>query len=138
MNSAFNSNHTCEIYDFDDLRGINENKTNTFHSGPDSKGLRRRKCYALLCRRHGLSSNCSHLDRELGEECSVKLVPMVLESVSLSLRYGYEESPDVIAQQEHESSGLRMARILERAVPPLSVMFEIIRGWKMPDLYERR
>ena len=58
-----------------------------------------------------------HLNLEFGDEDegdgTLKLVPRVLESVH---RYASERS----------------------VVPPVSIMYEIMRSWKMPELYEAR
>ena len=61
-----------------------------------------------------------HLNLEFGDENddedSIKLVPKVLESVSHYSR-----------EQEGNTAW----------VPPPSIMFEVMRSWKMPELYER-
>ena len=58
-----------------------------------------------------------HLNLEFGNEDedddSLKLVPRVLESVH---RYSYVYRPNT--------------------AQPLSIMYEILRSWKIPELYE--
>ena len=72
---------------------------------------RGRKIYRLLDSRHWEGTNVQHLDAEFGDE-SLKLVPKVLEAVNVYAEYGDED------------------------VHPLSLMYEIMRSWKMPSLYE--
>ena len=78
-----------------------------------------RKMYHLLSVRNRDENNVHHFNLEFGDDDendeSLKLVPKVLESVH---RYGQWECTDYM--------------------PPLSVVYEILRGWKMPELYELR
>ena len=70
------------------------------------------KIYSILSDRNRDESNVHHLDLEFGDD-SVKFVPKVLGCVN---RYS-ESRRDV-------------------AVPPLSVMYEILRSWRVPELFE--
>ena len=82
----------------------------------DSKANRERKIYSLLSARNREGVNVQHLDAEFEDEESLKLVPKVLESAHMYARYA--SSSDAML------------------VHPLSVMYEILRSWKMPILYE--
>ena len=71
---------------------------------------RRHKLYKIFSTRHSEGSNSRHLNSELGVGIFVtKLVPSVLESIGRSY-----------------------------VLKPLSLYFELIRNWKMPELYEHR
>ena len=74
-----------------------------------------RKLYELLSERNAESSNMRHLDAEFEEEaCIIKLVPSVPECVKrLSV------------------DGSRGASV------PLSFFYELIRNWKIAELFER-
>ena len=76
----------------------------------DSSEVNRgRKIYSLLSSRHLKGSNVQHLDAEF-EDDDLNLVPHVLKCVNIYAEY--------------------------YTVRPLSVMYEILRSWKMPTLYE--
>ena len=75
---------------------------------------RGRNIYRLLDSRHRKGTNVQHLDAEFDDD-SLKLVPKVLECVNVYAGYIDPSAP---------------------AVHPLSVMYEILRSWKMPALYE--
>ena len=115
LNSLANCNHTCHIHG---LNWSDDIPSNLLGSTLNSN--RARKMYHLLSARNKVEFNVNHLNLEFGDENendeSLKLVPRVLESVN---RYDSNwESTDY--------------------VPPLSITYEILRGWKMPELYELR
>ena len=113
LNSIADCNHTCRIegIDFDSVLG----------NRPETTPLdnRRRKLYHLISLRNREGSNVRHLNSEFGDEdedeITLKLVPRVLERV------------------HHYSNGYRPS-----CWTPLSITYEILRGWKMPELYEQR
>ena len=114
LNSLSDCNHTCRIH------GLNWSADIPFDPlGYTPKENRARKLYHLLSVRNREGSNVRHLNSEFGGEDkndeSLKLVPKVLESVNC-----YDSN--------WESTDY---------VPPLSITYEILRGWKMPELYER-
>ena len=77
---------------------------------------RRRKLYEMLSTRHAKGSNARHLNAETGEGPFVtKFVPRVLERVQ---QYSDDRSAD--------------------SPLPLSLLFELMKCWKMPELYEHR
>ena len=85
-----------------------------FNNTDTAKVNRGRKIYSILSERNRAKSNVHHLDLEFGDD-SVTFVPEVLECVQ---RY----------------SKLRLGV----HVPPLSIMFEMLRSWNMPELYGMR
>ena len=120
LNSMSDCNHKCSIY-IDG--GINV----PIGCGNDSKKLsssilkRGAKIYQLLSQRNKEGINVKHLksefDGEDEEDDSLKLVPKVLECV----------------HKYHDC-----ALTSEGFICPLSIIYEIIRGWKMPELYEKQ
>ena len=73
---------------------------------------RGRKIFNLLSSRHREGTNVRHLDSEFDDE-SLKLVPKVLDCVNNYAEHGSTDD-----------------------VHPLSIVYEILRSWKMPTLYE--
>ena len=114
LNSMSDCNHTCIVsgIDFGDI------PVNLYTSTPLDN--RKQKLYYLLSLRNREGSNVRHLNSEFRDEDEdeiiLKLVPRVLESVH---RYSNEYRPSY-------------------TVRPLSITYEILRGWKMPELYEQR
>ena len=80
---------------------------NKYSMTQDKKG----KVYSILEERNAEGTNVSHLNQELGEEESLKLVPHVLK----------------IPAQRSERAYISV---------PLSIMYELLRNWKMPSLYK--
>ena len=77
---------------------------------------RTNKVYSLLAMGNVKGSNVNHLNLEL-EDDSLKLVPNVLAIPALM--------PALTAERSDLTK-------------PLSVMYELMRNWKMPDLYAPR
>ena len=69
--------------------------------------------YRLLSLRNRKGNNVQHLNLEFDDDDSLALVPNVLVSV-------------------HHYSRIQQSN----PVHPLSIMYEILRSWKMPELYE--
>ena len=116
LNSVADCNHTCEI------RGIAFGDIPVNLSRSNSNNNRRRKIYRLLSSRNREESNVYHLNLEFGnedeDEDTLALVPNLLECVH---RYAERVSTQL---PQYEQS--------------LSITYEILRGWKMPELYELR
>ena len=113
LNAMGSCNHTCYI---------NCLERNGDYEGGNGGGVtpqqrRRRKLFKLLSTRHTEGSNACHLNAELGEgPFATKLVPRVLERIQ-------------------QCSGDR----LEDSPLPISLFFELMKSWKMPELlYESR
>ena len=113
LNAAYNCNHTCN---FEGLDLVDNIPVNSYHIG--RKDNRARKIYHLLSLRNREGSNVHHLSLEFDDkdDTSLKLVPKVLESVH---RY---------------HANLHIPKY----VYPLSIMYEILSSWKMPELFETR
>jgi len=135
LNSVADSNHTCLISGVG--FGIYDVTTNLAFNSKDS---REAKIYSLLSSRHKEETNCYHLDRELGNRkkdgCSLKLAPHVLQRVYLSSEIGYRECRKQEASKNFDSELLGGTVQKNNPVTSLSIMFEILRSWKMPEMYE--
>ena len=106
LNSLAVCNHTCKIY------GVGGDPPLDYLN--IRAGARERKIYHLLSLRNREGINVRHLNTEFDEdEDSLKLAPKVLENISQLVR----------------PNGVRF-------VHPLSIMYEVIRSWKMPELFE--
>ena len=97
------SNHVCQISTTDNWLNDLTPKINCDN-----------KIFNVLCSRHRECSNTYHLDQEMVDEESLKLVPRVLE---------------IPARRMERCLYLRLC---------LSIMYELLRSWKMPSLYEER
>ena len=81
--------------------------------GMSPQQRRNRKLYELLSERNAENSNNRHLDAEFEEEaCIIKHVPIVLECTK---RLSIDRATDASA--------------------PLSIFYELIRNWKMVELF---
>lgn len=119
LNAIYNCNHSCQIHYHRDLPHYCTNSSNT-----NSKTNRKDKIHHILSLRHREGSNVQHLNTEFdgdedGDATSLKIVPKVLEAIHKYSKYH-------IFSKKYD---------LER---PLSIMYEILRGWKMPELYGTR
>jgi len=121
LNSISDCNHTCviKINGYVPIGLIDDDDGKVISSPIDRRGA---KIYRLLSERNEDGNNVQHLNSEFNNEDeennnSLKLVPKVLECV----------------QKYH---GCTTAS--QGYVPPLSILYEVLRGWKMPELYERR
>ncbi|EJK62826.1 hypothetical protein THAOC_16547 [Thalassiosira oceanica] len=100
-------NHTCYVDFVEEIVPCNKD-----FMTPQQR--RRRKLYNLLSTWHAEGSNARHLNAELGEGAfTTKLVPRVLESIG---QCSVDRSTDTPT--------------------PLSLYFELMKSWKMPELYE--
>ncbi|EJK48487.1 hypothetical protein THAOC_32710 [Thalassiosira oceanica] len=82
--------------------------------GMTPRQRRNQKLYKLLSTRHLDGSNARHLNGELGEDkYTIKLVPKVLHCIKL---YSSDKATD--------------------SSSPLSITFELIKTWMIPELFE--
>ena len=112
LNSLVGCNHSCFIAGVDLVDRRSHLNKYTY--------ARTLKLYNLLSFRNREGSNVHHLSSEFDideDENSLVLVPRVLESV-----YRYSERN--LGYHDFDR------------VHPLSIMYEILRSWKMPALYE--
>ena len=89
----------------------------------------RSKMYTLFLRRHTEGSNAYHLSQEFGSGKAMALAPVVLGAVIASLDVGFECIQCMVEDADMEAEGVR-------PVKPVSILFEILKAWKMPELYE--
>ena len=112
FNAVSDCNHQC------DIQGIDLGDIPNNDRGPN----RARKIYHLLSLRNREGSNVQHLNLEFDDEDdSLALVPNVLASV-------HQYYHGSMFERHSDSDQVR----------PLSIMYEILRSWKMPQLYECR
>ena len=112
LNATDACNHTCYV-DCVEEDGDYEGG-NTSILTPQQR--RRRKLYKMLSIRHASCSNAFHLNAELGDGPGItKLVPRVLERV---LQFSDDRSV--------------------YSPLPISLLFELMKSWKMPELHEHR
>ncbi|EJK55140.1 hypothetical protein THAOC_25156, partial [Thalassiosira oceanica] len=112
LNAMESCNHTCWV----DCVERNDHYRGGNFRGMTPQQRRRRKLYDLFSARHAKGSNARHLNAELGEGAfTTKLVPRVLECIE---QCSVDRSTDAPA--------------------PLSLYFELMRSWKMPELHEYR
>lgn len=111
LNAASDSNQTCLVLcDSNWMRQFNHSSNKLSH--------RRQKLYHILSKRNRESSNVEQLDENLSREH----IPTLLESIQEYSNFIVDDDVD----GERSDS-----------VPPLSIMYEVLRGWNMPVLYER-
>lgn len=119
LNSVVDSNHTCEVnttgggfYTLQNYRSADDLST-------DRRNNMRKKIYRMFSLRHKRGDNVKRLDAELGDESFI-LVPHVLDCL-------------------YRCSENRIKFPPPSADPrPLSIFFEILKGWHMPELHETR
>ena len=95
LNAVADSNHTCEVEEVD-IEPFNSSENN-----------RPNKIYRLLSSRHRECSNVFHLNKEMGEEECLNLVPKVLAIPALRKEIG-----------QHDSM-------------PLSIVYELLKNWML-------
>ena len=109
LNTLAGCNHTCCI------EGVSFDSISTDNRCNEGRWFNRsRKIYHLLSKRNKEGSNVQHLNAEFVEDedsLTLKLVPKILETTH------------------------RYSRGTSR---PLSIIYEILRGWKMPELYDTK
>ncbi|KAL7523629.1 hypothetical protein ACHAXR_000259 [Thalassiosira sp. AJA248-18] len=122
LNSVADSNHSCLI--------VCGTSSGNYFCDPQSN--KEEKICSLLSSRNEEGTNSFHLDLEFGGD-SLKLLSKVLECVNnYSRRYtrkmdGHGVIP--INEYSREDGCVELVR-------PLSIMYEILRSWNMPELYE--
>ncbi|EJK65789.1 hypothetical protein THAOC_13319 [Thalassiosira oceanica] len=112
LNAMISCNHTCYV----DCVENNDNCVGGNYNDMTPQQRRRRKLHKLLSARHAEGSNARHLNAELGEwALTTKLVPAVLRCIE---QCSIDRSTD--------------------APTPLSLYFELLKSWKVPELYGQR
>ena len=113
LNTAANSNHTCSIVGLKMHSGFYA-EDNLCNGSEDPSINRAGKLYSILSARNRDGRNVDHLNAEFGDDYC-KFVPLVLDSVS---RYSRKS-----------------ISVWGRAEEPLSILYEILRNWAMPELF---
>ena len=108
LNTVSEANHTCRIV------GIAPREMFMNYRTKSAKLNRGRKLFKLLRKRHRSGCNISLLESEFTENC-MGLVPHVLACVSTYSRTNPRDKQKC-----------------------LSVIFELVRDWKMPEMYQVR
>jgi len=118
LNSAADSNHTCNIDfpdddDYDDVRQINGDISSDKYLDPDY--VRQKKIYKVLSDRNRNRSNVEHFD----EDMQVELLPDMLQLIEEYSNYHIVEigEEEVTPPQDTQD------------IEPLSIMFEILQRW---------
>ncbi|EJK47145.1 hypothetical protein THAOC_34160 [Thalassiosira oceanica] len=110
LNGMESCNHTCYVDCFEQ----HDNCVGGNFRGMTSQQRRHRKLFTMLSTRQAEGSNARHLNAELGDGAfATRLVPRVLECIG---RWSVNRSAD--------------------KPTPLSLYFEIMKSWNMPELYE--
>ena len=115
LNSAYESNHHCILELFSrDINGWNTKQINT----GNEMWNRKKKIYTILSSRNMNRQNAAHFE---SDDISIKHIPQILSILKPFSEHAlYNEDYDT--GDEHE-------------VTPLSIAYEILRDWKMPELY---
>ncbi|EJK77945.1 hypothetical protein THAOC_00186, partial [Thalassiosira oceanica] len=112
LNAMESCNHTCWV----DCVEENDHYVGGNYNDMTPQQRRHRKLYALLSTRHAECSNARRFNAELGEgPYTLELVPEVLDCIQ------------------------RLSADRSAYAPlPLSLVFELVESWKMPELCGRR
>ena len=117
LNLVAECNHTCSIV----MRAhFDEFQNNVFSRDANSRYNKGKKIYHMISLRHKIGTNVKLLDAELGDD-SLILVPHVLDCL-----YRCSEQFRVVHPRYVDD------------IRPLSIFFEIWKGWHMPALHETR
>ena len=111
LNAMEACNHTCYVGCVE----RNDHYAGGNFLGKTPQQRRRGKLYNMLSARHVAGSFARLLNAELGESGIIKLVPRVLERIQQCLGDRSADSPS-----------------------PLSLLFELMKSQKLPELYEHR
>eukprot|EP00956_Cyclotella_meneghiniana_P020675 scaffold36753_cov41-Cyclotella_meneghiniana.AAC.3 len=112
LNAAYDSNHHCHIYTHSPGSDIGR-----FNTYSDPTLNRRKKIYLLLSKRNRRRENASFLELD---GIGIKHIPQIL-----SLLKPFSD------HHLHDGYGIQG----EDEVKPLSIAYEIMRDWRMPELY---
>lgn len=107
LNTVSGSNHTCLIH-------TDTSATMRFNASSKECYNRRRKIYFSLSNRNKQSSNVS----ELGDDFNPSIIPSLVRSVQ---EYSVVDA-DAVSGESLD------------VVPPLSIVFELLRGWVSPRI----
>eukprot|EP00956_Cyclotella_meneghiniana_P026358 scaffold56734_cov41-Cyclotella_meneghiniana.AAC.2 len=114
LNAAYNSNHHCCLYIFFAGRACSD--IYNFNTCNDPTLNRRKKIYTLLSKRNRRRENASFFDLD---GIGIKHIPQILSLLK------------TFSEHSIETGGRREVD----EVKPLSIAYEIMRDWRMPELY---
>ena len=114
--AVVSSNHTCCLWELD--CALDATQDNVQESPGQNLSV---KMYALLSSWNKEGTNVHHLRAEIGGDDVVKLMPRIFERIVRSARIVFPEGDEPL-----EVNG--------GVVPPLSIVYEILRNWKLPPL----
>lgn len=120
LNNAHDSNHCTRLRNHHTYVGYNSGHNSDieeFNTCNDPTLNRRKKIYTVLSRRNMSRMNAAHFD---SEGISIKQMPQIL---SLLKPFSEHHLGDENAIQGKDE------------VVPLSIAYEVLRDWKMPELY---
>eukprot|EP00956_Cyclotella_meneghiniana_P032164 scaffold87139_cov22-Cyclotella_meneghiniana.AAC.1 len=112
LNASYDSNHHCHLYIYSPGSDIGR-----FNTCDDRALNRRKKIYVLLSKRNRRRENASFLEQD---GIGIKHIPQIL-----SLLKPFSE------HHLHDKKGTQG----DDEVKPLSIAYEIMRDWRMPELY---
>eukprot|EP00956_Cyclotella_meneghiniana_P020535 scaffold36355_cov21-Cyclotella_meneghiniana.AAC.1 len=112
LNAAYDSNHHCRVYIRSPVADIGR-----FNTCSNPVANRRKKIYTLLSKRNRRRENASFLEQD---GIGIKHIPQIL-----SLLKPFSE------HHLHDKKGTQG----DFEVKPLSIVYEIMRVWRMPELY---
>lgn len=115
LNAAYDSNHCCCLEGF--LTG-NSIHRKYFNSGTLPGWNRRKKIYTILSMRNANRHNAAYFE---SDRISIKHLPQILSILKPFSEHTLHNEDDDIG--DHDD------------VKPLSIVYEIMRDWKMPELY---
>ena len=130
LNNVVDSNHTCCI------RGIGLEEY-CYDKFATEREIRGRKIYSLLSKRATESSNAYHLDSELKEDHSLKFAPKILRCINVYSKRCID-CPEGARGYRYVSFRLGDVVNFKPYKRPVAIVYDILRHWRMPELYERK
>jgi len=115
LNAAYESNHHCCVKGFSHNNGKICYKY--FNTGSHPEWNRRKKIYTILSMRNMNRQNAAHFE---SENMGIKYLPQILSILKQFSEHNLHNEDDDVGDHD---------------VKPLSIVYEIMRDWKMPELY---
>ena len=116
LNTAYDSNHFCYI-DINIAELPAPSAIYRFNTCNDPALNRRKKIYTILSTRNGQRKNAAYFE---SDHISIKHIPQILALVKPFTEHYLNDRGGALGEDE---------------VEPLSILYEIMRDWKMPELY---
>ena len=115
LNSAHDSNHHCQL-DLSSYKRFNP-EIIKFNTCIDPTMNRRKKIYTILSSRNRSRANAAYFEQD---RIGIKHVPQILSLLKPYSKHHLKDENGIQGKDE---------------VKPLSIVYEIMRGYKMPELY---